>query len=121
MKPIHRTVHEVADREAQGRRFALRYGRVYFDLRKRFDLTVEECLLLDVLETLSRRTGWCYASRAYLAEAFGISKRSLQRMLARLRAEGLVERKAGRTSPTRADWFAITEKMFDSVILGKSG
>ena len=73
------------------RRFPLRYGRVFFDARKRLELSTKECLLLDVIETLSRRTGWCYASRAYLAGVLGVSKRTLQRMLRRLLDRELLE------------------------------
>lgn len=67
-----------------------RYGRVFFALRQRFELSVEECLLVDVVQTLSGRTGWCFASRPYLARLFGVSPRTLQRMIARLKAAGLV-------------------------------
>ena len=68
------------------------YGRVFFALRRQFGLSAPECLLLDVVDTLSRRTGWCFASRAYLAGLLGVSSRSVQRMLAHLLDRGLVER-----------------------------
>lgn len=68
------------------------YARVYFALRRHYNLTISECLLLDVIEILSRRTGWCFASREYLAGLFGVSPRSIQRMIARLTDENLLER-----------------------------
>ncbi len=68
-----------------------RYGRVYFDARRQLGLSVGEYLFLDVVHTLSRRTGWCYASRQYLAETFGVSVRSIQRLVARLEERGLLE------------------------------
>jgi GTP cyclohydrolase III len=70
---------------------ALKYGRVYFVLRRELRLSALECLLLDMVETLSRRTGWCFASRQYLAGLLGVSVRSVQRMLERLKSRGLVE------------------------------
>lgn len=68
------------------------YARVYFALRRHFNLTISECLLIDVVVILSRRTGWCFASREYLAGLFGVSPRSVQRMIARLIDESLLER-----------------------------
>lgn len=68
-----------------------RYGRVLFTLRRRFQLSVSECLLADVIAILSRKSGWCFASRTYLAELFGISTRTLQRMLATLKDRELIE------------------------------
>ena len=94
-----KSFHEVARPEAPGRRNPLIYGRVFFDLRKRFGLSVSEALLLDVVDTLSRRTGWCYASRAYLADMLGVSVRSVRRMLSRLAELGFVER-----HPSHARW-----------------
>jgi len=73
-------------------RLRLRYGRVYFPLRDDFGLSTVESLLLDIVNTLSRKTGRCYASRRYLAGALGVSVRSLQRMVGRLEDLGLLER-----------------------------
>ena len=80
---------------------ALRYGRVFFDLRRRFDLSIGECLLIDVRETLSQRTGWSYASRAYLASIFGVSTRSIRRLIARLAEIDLIEIGGGRRRQLR--------------------
>ena len=68
------------------------YGRVFFALRLHFGLSVNACLLADVIETLSRRTGWCFASREYLEGLLGVSPRSLRRLLHELEVRGLVER-----------------------------
>ena len=81
--------------QRQGSRAAPRtnpvYGRVFFVLCREFDLTVTECLLVDIVTTLSKRTGWCFASRGYLADLLGISTRSLRRTLAALTKRGIVE------------------------------
>jgi DNA-binding MarR family transcriptional regulator len=68
------------------------YGRVFFALRRRFGLSAQACLLVDVIETLSRRTGWCFASRDYLASLLGVSVSSVKRLLAELEGKELVER-----------------------------
>ena len=69
----------------------LRYGRVFFGERNSLGLSVSEYLLADIISTLSRRTGWCYASRPYLASMLGVSVRQVQRLLVKLRQLGLVE------------------------------
>lgn len=72
----------------------LRYGRVFFDARADLGLSTPEYLLADVVHTLSRRTGWCYASRGYLARLLGVSVRQVQRHLSALRRQGLLESRA---------------------------
>lgn len=67
------------------------YGRVFFALRHHFGLTASECLLADVISILSRKSGWCFASREYLANLLGVSTRTLQRMLVRLKERELIE------------------------------
>jgi DNA-binding transcriptional ArsR family regulator len=79
-----------------------RYGRVYFELRERYSLSVEACLLLDVVEILSRKTGWCFASREYLAGLIGTSTRTVQRHLATLKEKGLVEMNSRNGQSVRA-------------------
>ena len=68
-----------------------RYGRVVFSVRQHFGLSVSECLLTDVISILSRKSGWCFASREYLASLLGISTRTLQRMLVHLKELELIE------------------------------
>ncbi len=83
-------------RRESSARAVCRYGRVFFNLRRHFQLTSGEALLADVIDTLSRKTGWSFASKRYLASTLGVSERSLQRMLDKLVESGLVERKRGR-------------------------
>lgn len=71
---------------------ALRYGRVFFALRRELGLTSNEALLLDMVDTLGRRTGWCFASRKYLAGLLGVSERTLRRLVSGLCEKGLLER-----------------------------
>jgi len=89
------------------RRPAVLYGRVFFILRQRFGLGLGSCLLADVVHTLARRTGWCYASREYLASIFDTSVRSIQRDLAELERLDLIER-SGRKLRTTALWQEVT-------------
>ena len=86
---------------------AVLYGRVFFVLRTRFGLCLSACLLADVIHTLARRTGWCYASRDYLAAIFGTSVRSVQRDLSELEELDLIERR-DRQLRTTALWQEVT-------------
>lgn len=85
----------------------LLYGRVYFVLRHRFDVSLSACLLSDVIFTLSRRTGSCYASKAYLARIFRVSVRSIHRDLTELEAVGLIVRE-GALIQTTPLWREVT-------------
>ena len=87
-----KSFRDVARSGGDAHRYPLRYGRVDFTLRKRFDVSIAEALLLDVTGTLSRRTGWCYASRAYLGDMLGLSVRQVRRLLSSLEGRGLLER-----------------------------
>ncbi len=83
------------------------YGRVFFPLRRHYKLSLAACLLSDVIHTLSSKTGWCYASKAYLAQVFDTSERSIQRLLKELVDADLVERR-NRKLRTTAQWRRVT-------------
>lgn len=91
------------------------YARVYFGARRRFELTIAEAVLCDVVTVLSRKTGWCFASRAYLTSLLGVSERSLRRMLTRLTEKGLIERHQGNERHLRVTMLWITENQADDV------
>lgn len=92
-----------------------RYARVYFDARRRFDLTLAEVVLCDVIQVLSRKTGWCFASRAYLAGLLGVSERSVRRAVSRLIEIKLLERHPKDTRQLRTTLLWITENQADDV------
>ncbi len=83
------------------------YGRVFFALRDEYKLSFATCLLSDVIHTLSVKTGWCFASKAYLASVFGGSERSIQRSVSELVKTGLVERH-NRKLRTTPQWRRLT-------------
>ena len=82
---------------AAGGRAAPRYVRILIVARKSLGLSTHEYVLGAAIDALSRRTGWCYASRRYLAEVVGVSRRTVHRLLRKLRSAELVE-----THPQRA-------------------
>ena len=90
-----------------------RYAHLYFGARLRFDLTLAEAVLCDVVTILSRKTGWCFASRAYLATILGVSERQVRRMVTRLEELNLLERHQGNPRQLRATLLWITECQAD--------
>ncbi len=90
-----------------------RYSRVFFGARLRFDLTLLEAVLCDVVHVLSRKTGWCFASRAYFARLLGSSERTVRRSIARLIELKLLERKEGAPRQLRATMLWISECQAD--------
>ena len=91
------------------------YARVFFGARRRFGLSLPEVVLCDVVVVLSRKTGWCFASRAYLAGLLGISERSVRRSITQLEEKKLLERKTGSPRQLRATMLWISECQADDV------
>lgn len=91
--PISALLPPLSPRKASRPKNSLPYGRVFFAVRERLGLTNDAYLLADVVCTLARASGWCYASSEYLAATLGISTRQLRRHLAMLASAGLVERR----------------------------
>lgn len=90
MAPKH--IGTALEREQSGPGYsASPYARLHFAKRERFKLSHTEALLLDVIDTLSRKTGWCFASRTYLSRLFGLSPRQIRRYLHALHGAGLLE------------------------------
>lgn len=95
-----------------------RFAKVYFGARIRFDLTLGEVVLCDLIEILSRKTGWCFASRGYLGTLLGVSERSVCRMVARLEEKRLIERHPGDERQLRPTMLWITENQQDDLAGG---
>lgn len=92
-----------------------RFAKAYFGARRRFDLSVAEVVLCDVIFILSRKTGWCFASRGYLARLLGLSERSIRRMIARLEEKRLIERHPGDERQLKTTLLWITENQQDDL------
>lgn len=90
MAPKHIGTAVSRKRSEQGS-FYSQYARLHFTKRDRFMLSISEALLLDVIDTLSLKTGWCFASRTYLSRLFGLSPRQIRRYLHTLHEAGLLE------------------------------
>jgi len=80
-----------------------KYCVVLWEVRRDLDVSVMEYALLDTVYYLSRKKGFCYASREYLAEHMGITRMGLHKLV-----ERMVER--GFLSKTPSGKLVVTEK-----------
>lgn len=84
---------------------------IIHELRVKFDLTVSEYCVLDAIKFLSTNpkspiSGWCSGSKAYIAEALGMSKTFVINTIDRLCELDLVEKSPdGRMVRTTQKWF----------------
>lgn len=54
------------------------------------NLTPSEKLLYGEISSLTNKTGYCYAANAYFAELYGLTERTIRRMLADLQESGYI-------------------------------
>lgn len=77
---------------------------ILHDVRKTLNISANEYILLDLIYTLSRNTGWCFARREVLADNVGITKRGVQAMISRLMEIGLIEKAENLMIRTSKKW-----------------
>ena len=67
-----------------------RYFSVDMEVVKKIGITASEMMLLENIFFLSHKTGWCFVSKASLAEHHGITRRGLYKMIGRLTEKGFI-------------------------------
>jgi len=75
----------------------MQYTTINHDARKTLKLTWHEYGLADIIFRLSaspgsKHPGWCYATKEYLAEELGLTKRSVTTMIAKLISMRIIEK-----------------------------
>lgn len=65
---------------------------VDFKKKRELRLTLNEYVLLDIAFHLSARTGWCYASKDYLADTLDISRQSVFNLINKLIKNNWIEK-----------------------------
>jgi len=70
------------------------------DIRRKFDLSLNEYAIADRISCLSFQKGWCDASKDVLGDFIGIKKRSVFKILNKLIEKGLVVREEHRLKVT---------------------
>jgi predicted transcriptional regulator len=88
----------------------LLYTNIIHPVRKKFKLTCNEYVLLDIIYHLSNNPeskvkGWCYASKETLAQEIGISRQSICNLIDKLINKGLIEKdELTRFLKTKTEW-----------------
>ena len=91
----------------------LLYTNIIHPVRKKFKLTCNEYVLLDIIYHLSNNPeskvkGWCYASKETLAQEIGISRQSICNLLDKLIDKGLIEKdELTRFLKTKTEWNVV--------------
>ncbi len=92
------------------------YVVIYLDARKTLKLSMTEYALVEMIDRLagakSASPGWCFASKNYLANALGITERSVYSNLIKLVDLGLIERHQERNQLLRptAMWTSCVQQ-----------
>lgn len=89
----------------------VRYITILFDVRDNFGITNNEYILCSVIHKLSLKTGFCYASKKYLAEQVNVTEQGLYKMLNRLIEKGLIIRQEGTAFLKASDYFILESEL----------
>lgn len=84
------------------------YTTINHKAQQKLGLTLTEYCLADLVYHLGnnpKRTGWCDASKAYLADAIGVTERGIFKMLTKLEEDGLITRGESRLIRTTEKWY----------------
>ena len=91
-----------------------RFSTILYDARQKLGIAAIDYLTADIINKLSgphsKVSGWCYASKPYLANQLGVARRTMFDVIARLKKEGLVE-----SHPERAQLLRTTRKWYENV------
>ena len=88
----------------------LLYTNIIHPVRKKFKLTCNEYVLLDIIYHLSNNPeskvkGWCYASKETLAQEIGVSRQSICNLIDKLIEKDLIEKdELTRFLKTKTEW-----------------
>ena len=100
VRDLERKVKEREKKKGQEKKKRLqseeaRYTLVLHLARKILKLTINEYCLADTIHKLSSNRsavpGWCYASKDHLGNSLGFSRRSIHRIIDRLKTKKIIE------------------------------
>ena len=89
----------------------VRYVTVLFDVRDKLAISNNEYILCSIIHKLSFKTGFCYASKKYLAEQINVTEQGLYKILNRLIEKGLIIRQGGTAYLKATEKFIIESEI----------
>lgn len=67
------------------------YSPFFWCVLKKFKLTPNKALFLTYIESLSRKNGWCFASRETIAKTLNLSEPTIYKIIKDLKNSNLLE------------------------------
>lgn len=100
----------------------IRYTTINHEAREKLGLTMVEYAVADYIYNLSNNPkskipGWCYASKESLGKTLGITKRGINKIIAKLVSKGLVETKKEKLNKSLGNHLRITIDWYNTVII----
>ena len=96
------------------------YVKIWWRVVKEFNLSPTETLLMVLIDGLSRKTGWCYASKSRLAQTINVSDQTVYSALNKLHSKELLEY-GGKYISYKTSLIKPTEKWSNLIEEIKSG
>lgn len=88
------------------------YTRIFDHVRRKYELSANEYIIIDLISRLSKRKGYCWASREWLADQIGVSRQGVHKIIQRLIDRGLLAKTHSKKLITNIDtWDMETDGM----------
>lgn len=94
-----------------------KYTTVIFSVKKELNITLNEYVMLALVERLQAKTGWAYANKAYYAENIDVTERSVTNLINKLVEKGLLETDSKERKHTK---LRVTNRWLDCFLDGEN-
>lgn len=84
--------------------YELGYTKIFGKVMKKYGLTPNEYMIVDLVSRLSQKKGYCWASRDWLAEEIGVTRQGLHKMIQRMVEKGMLFRTKGSKLMAKDSW-----------------
>jgi len=95
--------------------FKRRYYKLWWGAIHQFNLSPTEALLLGLIDGLSRRIGWCYASKKSLAKTLNVSMQTIYNTMKKLSEKGLLVQSYKKLENYNTTLLTPTQKWIDFI------
>lgn len=85
-------------------KYELGYTKIFGKVMKKYGLTPNEYMLVDLISRLSQKKGYCWASRDWLAGEIGVTRQGLHKMVQRMVEKGMLFRTKGAKLMSKDSW-----------------
>lgn len=82
---------------------------IYNHIMKKYNLTANEYMLIDIVARMSRKSGYCWGTRVWLAEQLNMTKQGLMLLVDRLLKRGLLHKNEKNKLFAIPEWLEQTD------------